>query len=184
MAAGATAAGVSDLLAYYNTIEGVARAGGSRADAWQEIQEVQAEYSLAAPNSTIFDMNEVWQRANAVIQAEQGYARDLSAGALTGDAWAWAPWATQTTAAWQQSNFQVRYNYEVVGPSGDVQTFWGQTDWQGFQSGMPSLDDIQSRVQTSAELGFAGNSFRNQGGGQLGTDVALGNIVAVQLLRV
>lgn len=184
MAIGATAAGVADLLAYYNTIEGVARAGGTRADAWSAIQETQAEYSLTAPNSSIFDMNEVWQRARKVVNAEAGFARDREAGALTGDAWAWAPWASQTTAGWQQANFQIRYQYEVVSPGGDVQTPWGQTDWQDFTGQMPSLDDILGRVAQSAQLAFSNNSFRHQAGGQMATDVALGNVVAVQLLRV
>lgn len=184
MAIRATAAGVSALLPYYNSIEGIRRSGGTRAEAWAEIQGIEGEGGPTLEGATIFDMNEVWQRAGAVLAAESYYARDLAAGALTGDAVAWAPWASQTSASFLQNNLQIRYSYEVVSPGGQIDTFWGQTDYQSSLNQTPSLDDITTRVNTSMELAFSNQSFRMTGGANLPTDVSPGSVVAVQLLRV
>lgn len=182
-AARSTPEGVSQLLAFYNTIEGVRRAGGTRADAWGEINGLVGEGYLPPDASTIFDMNEVWQRAGAVINAEAGYARDLEAGALTGDGWAWAPWTTPTSADWQTSYFQVRYQYQVLAPDGTVGTYWGQTDWSDPNGMMPDLTDIQGQVNLSAQTSFDSYPSEFQQARGIAEGSSLGNIVSVQLLR-
>lgn len=184
MAARATAQGVAQLLAFYNSIEGINRSGGTRADAWREINGLVGEGFMAPDAATIFDMNEVWQRSTAVLNAEQGYARNLSEGALTGEGWAWAPWVTPTQADWQSANFQIRYQYEVLDPSGARQTFWGQTDLGNPSGMMPTLDEVQQRVATSAQVAFDSYPSDFQRARGIAEGSGLGDIVAVQLLRI
>jgi hypothetical protein len=184
VAVGATAAGVSQLLAYYNSIEGVRRAGGSRVDAWSEIQGIEAEGGPTVAGSTIFDMNEVWQRAGSVINAEAGFARNLEEGAFTADGWAWAPWASQSFATGDTFNAQLRYQYEVTSPAGETQLFWGQTDWAGSPGALPSLEQLFTRTQGSASVAFDSYPAAYQAARGIDAGSSLGDIVAVQVLRV
>lgn len=184
MAARATAEGVSQLLAYYNSIEGIRRAGGTRVDAWSEIQGIEAEGGPTLSGSTIFDMNEVWQRAGGVLGAEAGFARNQQEGAFTADGWAWAPWASQTSIAFDVFNAQLRYQYQVMSPEGETQLFWGQTDWQGTPGAMPSLNQLFTRVTESASTAFDSYPSAFQQSRGIAEGSSLGDIVAVQVLRV
>jgi hypothetical protein len=184
VAARATAAGVSQLLAYYNSIEGIRRAGGSRVDAWSEIQGIEAEGGPTVLGSTIFDMNEVWQRAGSVLNAEAGFARNQAEGAFTAEGWAWAPWAAQTVASGDMFNAQLRYQYEVTSPAGETQLFWGQTDWAGSPGALPSLDQLFTRVEGSASTSFDSYPAAYQEARGIDTGSSLGDVVAVQVLRV
>jgi hypothetical protein len=180
----ATAAGVSQLLAYYNSIEGIRRSGGSRVDAWAEIQGLVGQGNPSVAGSTIFDMNEVWQRAGDVLSAEAGFARNQAEGAFTADGWAWAPWAAQTVASGDMFNAQLRYQYEVMSPGGETQLFWGQTDWAGSPGALPSLDQLLTRVEGSASTSFDSYPAAYQAARGIDTGSSLGDIVAVQVLRV
>jgi hypothetical protein len=171
-----TAAGVSKLLAYYNSVEGIIREGGSNRALWDEVHGIEAEGGPVTEGATIFDMNEVAQRARAVLAAESNWQAGLGAGTVTGDMASWAPWATRTTAAFGQPDYQIRYQYEAIGPEGEASLVWGQTDWQG---GLPDTQaDILTRIEGSAQ-----NSLDNY---NVSGDSAssLGNITAVQLLRI
>jgi hypothetical protein len=184
VAARASAAGVAQLLAYYNSIEGIQRGGGTRADAWAEIQGIEAEGGPTVSGSTIFDMNEVWQRAGGVLNAEAGFARNLEEGAFTADGWAWAPWAAQTFVSNDMFNAQLRYQYQVTNPGGETSLFWGQTDWAGSPGALPSLEQLFTRVTGSASTAFDSYPAAYQAARGIDTGSSLGDIVAVQVLRV
>lgn len=177
-----TAAGVSRLLGYYNSIEAIKRAGGNNAALWNEVHGIEAEGGPVTQGATIFDMNEVAQRATAVINAEAAFASGVDSGALTGDMWAWAPWSTQTTAAWGSPEYQIRYQYETLSPEGELALSWGQTDWSGVLPDAPA--DIISHISGSAQSNLDTYSpFALQQAG-IAEGSTLGNITAVQLLRV
>lgn len=177
-----TAAGVSKLLGYYNSIEAIKREGGTNAALWAEVHGIEAEGGPVTAGATIFDMNEVAARASAVIQAEAAFNAGVDSGAITGDMWAWAPWSTQTTAAWGSPEYQIRYQYETLSPEGEVALSWGQTDWSGVLPDSPQ--DIISHVSGSAQTNLDTYSpFALQQAG-IAAGSTLGAITAVQLLRV
>jgi hypothetical protein len=171
-----TAAGVSKLLAYYNSVEGIIRQGGSNRALWDEVHGIEAEGGPATEGATIFDMNEVAARARAVLAAESNWQAGLGAGTVTGDMASWAPWATRTTAAFGQPDYQIRYQFEAIGPEGEASLVWGQTDWAG------QLPDSQADILTRIE-GSAQNSLDNNSAG-VDSGSSLGDITAVQLLRI
>jgi hypothetical protein len=177
-----TAAGVSKLLGYYNSIEAIKREGGTNAALWDEVHGIEAEGGPVTSGATIFDMNEVARRASAVIEAEGAFAAGAESGALTGDMWTWAPWSTATTAAWGTPEYQVRYQYETVSPEGEIGLSWGQTDWSGSLPDSPA--DILAQINQSAQSNLDTYSpFALQQAG-IAEGSGLGSITAVQLLRV
>lgn len=182
MAARWTAAGVSKLLGYYNSIEAIIREGGTNAALWNEVHGIEAEGGPVTEGATIFDMNEVAARARATIQAEAAFSAGIDSGQTTADMWAWAPWSTQTTAAWGSPEYQIRYQYETVGPDGAFNTSWGQTDWSGVLPDNPA--DILSHISGSAQTNLDTYSpFALQQAG-IAEGSTLGAVTAVQLLRV
>ena len=177
-----TAAGVSKLLGYYNSIEAIKREGGTNAALWAEVHGIEAEGGPVTQGATIFDMNEVGRRASEVINAQAAFASGVDSGALTADMWAWAPWSTQTTAAWGTPEYQIRYQYETLSPEGEQSLAWGQTDWSGQLPDSPA--DILSQINQSAQTNLDTYSpFALQQAG-IAEGSSLGNITAVQLLRV
>lgn len=182
MAARWTAAGVSRLLAYYNSIESLKREGATNAALWNEVHAIEAEGGPITEGASIFDMNEVAARATAVIGAENAWQAGSEAGTIDGEMWAWAPWATQTTAAWGQPSYQIRYQYETLSPEGDIALSWGQTDWAGQ---LPELQsDILTRVAGSAQNSLDTYTPYALAAAGVLPGSTLGNITAVQLLRI
>jgi hypothetical protein len=163
-------------LGYYNPIEALVRQGATSQALWAEVHGIEAAGGPVTQGSTIFDMNEIRQRAGSVIAAEQAWQAGLGAGAITGEMSGWAPWVTRTTAAFGQPSFQIRYQYEAIGPDGAASLVWGQTDWAGQ---LPDLQaDILTRINGSAQNSLDNNSAGVESGS------SLGDITAVQLLRV
>lgn len=182
MAARWTAAGVSKLLAYYNSIEALKRQGATNAALWDEVHGIEAEGGPVTAGATIFDMNEVAARANGVIAAEAAFGAGQQFGSLEGNMWAWAPWSTETTAAWDNPTYQIRYQYETLSPEGNSTLLWGQTDWEGQLPGDQS--DILARVSGSAQNSldtYTPAALLNLG---VASGSTLGNIAAVQILRI
>jgi hypothetical protein len=179
---GPTATGVAGLIPYSNTILGAIQGGATVSDIWAAVRGAEAEGGPLLGNPTIFDMNYVAGQMRAINSAQIEFGRADPSQAVTSEMWAWAPWATQTTAAWGEPSYQLRYQYEVTDQNGTVSILWGQTDWQG------SIDvttgDIGDRALGSAQSALDTGSPGAQAViGDLSGAVAT-NITAVQILRV
>jgi hypothetical protein len=150
VARGPTAAGVSLLMPYVNNITGAVEAGMSRSQIWAEVQAAEAEGGPQIAGATIFDMNYMYTAAKGVLNAQDAFGSLNPGDAIPGDAWAWAPWAAQTAAAWANPEYVMRYEWLGETPDGDQVSQWFQTDWSG------SLDvtqqDVLDRALGSAQL--------------------------------
>lgn len=179
---GPTAQGVAALLPYSNAILGAIQAGGSVADIWAAVKGAEAEGGPLLGNPTIFDMNYAAGRARAINSAEQAVGRAAAGDAVTGSMWAWAPWATETTAAWGEPSYQLRYQYQVVDQDGETNVVWGQTDWQGSIEG--TVSDIMDRATGSAQAALdTGSPGAEAVIGDLSGATVTG-VTAIQILRV
>ena len=184
-----TAEGLSLLSPYWSTILGARQQGYTRAEVWGLIQEAFQEGGPSFQGATIFDMNTMWSRAAEVITAEVNFGRAAPTDAVSGDMWAWAPWATPDVAAWQTPNYMINYAVSALDAEGNILLdeagnpipVWGATDWQG------SIDvttgDIIDRVSGSAmaalDTDSPGALRQMEAAGASG----LGTVLSVQILR-
>jgi hypothetical protein len=179
---GPTPEGTSKLLAYANTILGAIQAGGNVGDIWDAVQAGEAAGGPLTSGSTIFDMNYVAGLMRAINNAEIAVGNAPEGSSVTADMWAWAPWADQSTPAWGEPNYQIRYSYDIQFATGETQTLWGQTDWAG------SIDGPLTAI-TDRALGSAQQAIGSYPGGinSAGIDLSGASVTgvgAIQILRV
>jgi len=152
-----TAEGVALLMPYINNITGAIEQGLSRPQIWQAVQAAEAEGGPQIAGATIFDMNYVYTAAKGVLNAQDAFGALNPGDALSADSWAWAPWASQTSAAFGNPQYLIRYEWLGETPQGEQVSQWFQTDWAG------SLDvtqqDIIDRALGSAQLSL--NTYQN-----------------------
>ena len=180
-ATGPSAVGVAALVPYSNTILGAIQQGASVADIWTAVKAAEAEGGPILGNPTIFDMNYVAGQMRAINSAQVEFGKADPGQAVTSEMWAWAPWATQTTAAWGEPSYQLRYQYEATDQNGETNVLWGQTDWQGSID--VTVGDIEDRALGSAQSALdTGSPGAAAVIGDLGGATA-SNVLAVQILR-
>jgi hypothetical protein len=184
-----TAEGISLLTPYWSTIVSARAEGYRRYEVWSILQE---QFQAGGPQyqgATIFDMNVMWSRAGELLNAEAAFGAANPANPVTSEMWAWAPWTSPTTAAWQTPNYMLNYSYTVrdaegnivVDQNGSPLLAWGATDWQGSLDvlGQNIIDRALGSAQAGLDIGSprAVAQMADLGG------LTLGNIVNVQILR-
>ena len=184
-----TAAGVSLLMPYFNNILGAIEQGARVSDLWGTISGLAAEGYPEFAGATIFDMNHVAGQARAIISAQQNFSSLNPTDIVSSDAWAWAPWATPTEAAFGMPSYQVRYSYTaqdaegnpILGSDGMPQNVWGVTDWSGSLdvTAQDILDRAMSSAQAALDTGSPG--AKNQLGDLAGVSPL--DISNIQILR-
>lgn len=176
-----TAAGVSLLLPYVNSITGAIEAGLNRSQIWAAVQGAEAEGGPQIAGASIFDMNEVYSRAKGVLNAQDNFGALAGGDAITGKEWAWAPWSSQTTAAYANPQYMIRYEWLGDTPSGEQVSQWFQTDWAGPID--VTAQDVLDRVQGSAQLSL--DTYQQASLAALGLPqgVVVSGIGRVQILR-
>jgi hypothetical protein len=176
-----TAAGVSLLLPYVNNIMGAIEQGLTRAQIWQEVQAAEAEGGPQIAGATIFDMNEVYSRARGVLNAQDAFGAVNPGDVIDASATSWAPWAAQTTAAWANPQYAVRYEWLGEAPDGTPVSRWFQSDWTGTLD--VTAGDVTSFLQDAAQLSL--DSYQPAQLATLGLPqgVSLGGIGRVQIMR-
>ena len=153
-----TAAGLAQLTQFYNTRLGVAEAGGTQTAAWAAYRAGLAEAGVDNV-ANILDMNTVFGQAKANVAAEANLAAAAPGDVITGDMWAWAPWSGGETDSWLQDRYQIRYEAQVLGPDGETQPVWLQTDWEGTLEGL-TAGQLEARALESAQNSLDSGSPR------------------------
>lgn len=184
-----TAEGLSLLSPYWSSIVGARAQGMTRADTWNVITEAFQSGGPSFQGATIFDMNAMWAKAGDLINAEAAFGASPRENPVTGDMWAWAPWAFPDTAAWQTPNYMINYATAALDAEGQILTddngqpipVWGATDWQGSidVTTQVVIDRVLGSAQAALDTGSPGT--RNQMG-EAGA-VGLGGVLAVQIMR-
>jgi len=176
-----TAEGVALLMPYMNNFIGAMEEGLSRPQIWQALQAAEAEGGPQIAGASIFDFNHVYTQARGVLNAQDAFGALNPGDALSSDAWSWAPWADQTTAAFANPEYTVRYEWLGQTPEGAGVSQWFQTDWSG------SIDvtkqDFLDRALGSAQLAL--DSYQSSRLSALGLPegVSVTGIGRVQILR-
>lgn len=185
----ATAEGISLLSPYWSTIVGARAQGLSRSDTWGLLEEGFQAGGASFRGATIFDMNAMWQRAGQVLSAEAAFGSSPRENPVTGDMWAWAPWAGPSTAAWQSPQYMINYATAATDAEGNVLLddegnpipVWGATDWSGSLDVTTGavIDRVIGSAQAALDTGSPG--IRNQFAAIRAT--SLGDVLSVQILR-
>lgn len=174
---------------YYKNFESAYRQGYRSYEMWSIMQSVFEEGGPSFQGATIFDVNHLWSKATAAVNAETAFGQAAPESAITSQMWAWAPWSGPSVATEQMPNYMVNYTYSVrdsegnflLDANGDLVTVGGVTDWPG------SLDvtagDIIDRTMGSAQSALDTGSPGAKA--QLGdlTGLSVGDVMSVQILR-
>ena len=184
-----TAEGLAALTPYWSSYVNARSQGLRSSDMWGIMQEAFEQGGPALTGATIFDNNRMWQRAGDLINAQAAFGQAAPTDAVTGDMWAWAPWTTPSTADWQAPNYMVNYATAAVSSEGEILTdtdgnpipVWGATDWQGSID--VTTQDVVDRVMGSAQAALDTGSPGTTGQLSALGGAALGNVLAVQILR-
>jgi hypothetical protein len=184
-----TAEGLSLLSPYWSSIVGARQGGFTRAETWSLINEIFQEGGPSFQGATIFDMNTMWGRAGELLNAETAFGAARPEDALSSEMWAWAPWASPDTAAWQTPNYMLNYATAALDAEGNILTdddgnplqVWGATDWQGSID--VTTQDVIDRVMGSAQAGLDVGSPGVLRQLQAVEGLALGPVLSVQILR-
>lgn len=184
-----TAEGLSLLAPYWSSIVSARQQGYRSYEMWSILNEQFQEGGPAYAGATIFDLNRMWQKAGDLLNAEAAFAAEPKENPVNSQMWAWAPWAAESTAAWQTPNYMINYAYYAADTNGEILTdlngdplrVWGATDWQGSLDVLVS--DIEDRVLQSAQAALDTGSPGHLN--QLGDagPVSIAGIAAVQILR-
>jgi hypothetical protein len=184
-----TAEGISLLAPYWTSIVGARQQGYNRAETWGIIQEAFQEGGPSFQGATIFDMNHFWSAAGNILNAETELLNSPAENPVTGDMWAWAPWAVPNTADWQTPNYMINYAYSALDAEGNVLQdtegnalqVWGATDWLGgLDLSTGDLSNyIREAAQSSLDIGSPRTVAQMAGIG----GVSIGDFSAVQILR-
>lgn len=184
-----TAEGLSLLAPYWSTILGAREQGYRSYEVWSLLNEQFQAGGPAYAGASIFDLNEYWQRAGQVISAEQAFGQAQPGEAVTGQMWAWAPWAAPDAAAWQTPNYMVNYSTAALDSEGQILLdeagnpvpVWGATDWQGSidVTTQDILDRVLGSAQAALDTGSPGTAVQLDGAG----GSSLGQVLSVQIMR-
>lgn len=184
-----TAEGLSLLSPYWSTIVGARAQGLSRVDTWGLMEEGFQQGGASFRGATIFDMNAMWTRAGEVLSAEAAFGSAPRENPVTGEMWAWAPWAGPSTAAWQSPNYMINYATAATDAEGNVLLddagnpipIWGATDWQGSidVTAQEVIDRVLGSAQAALDTGSPGTRRQFEALGA----TSLGDVLAVQILR-
>ena len=188
-ATGPTAEGLALLMPYYKNFESAYRQGYRSYEMWSIMQQAFEEGGADFRGATIFDVNHLWSRATAAVNAEIAFGRADPTQMITGEQWAWAPWASPTTASELMPNYMLNYTYSVrdaegnvmLDANGDPVMVGGVTDWPADLNvtGQDIIDRTLGSAQSSLDTGSPGAKA------QLGdlTGLAVNQIESVQILR-
>ena len=184
-----TAAGMAALAPYWSSFVSARSQGLRSTDMWGIMQEAFQAGGPALEGATIFDVNAMWARAGETLTAAAAFGNASPGDAVTGDHWAWAPWATPDTAAWQTPTYMINYAVQGVDAEGNLMfdetgnpvPVWGATDWQGSLD--VTVQDVLDRIQGSATAALDTGSpgMAAQMAGQ--SVSALGQVLTAQIMR-
>jgi hypothetical protein len=177
-----TAAGLSALMPYANTIQGLRAEGVAPSAIWGEIHALEEGGSPLVTGATIFDMNEMVARVGAVNAAEGAFMAADTGQAMDNTMWAWAPWSGQGLDQSPFERYQVRFNVgtTTTEPGTDQ---WFQTTWDGSlgESTVADMLDYLTEVAQSALDSYEEEQLTGRGLTSGGT---VTDIFAVQIMRI
>jgi hypothetical protein len=180
---GPTAEGIASLLPYFNAIMGAVEQGATTADLWNAYRNAVSLAGGVLGNPSIQDMNFVSGSARAILRAESSLAAANPGDAITGDHWAFAPWAAQQTDSWLGEHYQIRYEAQLVGPNGEQVPIWGVTDYEGSLEGLTKAD-IYGRAETSAQYSLDSYGPQILQAKGIGEGFSVAGINRVQIMRI
>lgn len=180
---GPTSTGVASLMPYFNSIMGAIERGGSVSDVWAAYRQAAELAGGTLGEASIFDMNLVSGYARQILSAESNLASAAGSDAISGEQWAWAPWAAGQTDSWLADRYQVRYQAELTGADGSTVPIWGVTDWEGSLEGL-TKDQMWARSFESAQEALDTGSPRVQAQLGMAEGYTLSNITRVQIMRL
>jgi hypothetical protein len=174
---------------YWSSIVSARSQGYRPQEVWGILTEQFQQGGPAFQGATIFDMNTMWGRAGDLLAAEQQFRSADPANPVTGDMWAWAPWAAPTTAAWQTPNYMLNYAHAALDAEGNVLVdtegnpvpVWGATDWQGSLD-VPAQDVIDRALGSAQSALDTGSPGTLAAFGQVGA-AGFGPLLSMQIMR-
>ena len=105
-----TAAGVSALMQFYGPLRSFFAEGGTGQQAWGFLTDVGGEDWRQGLQPTIFDMNEIRDRAVQSVNAQSAFAAADLGQEFERGMWSWAPWSDQGISGNPFESYQARFS--------------------------------------------------------------------------